>query len=209
MARYGDEATSSDHDESRIKLDRDEITFGRERPPPAMTLTRRRLRRFLEPGLLVAATGVILLAIQAAGGDGSPAACQTAAAPSPSQSARSAAAPSTPRASLRLVAPQTAVPGERVTVLAYRSRRLCGPAELRFDGRLTAQKLLRYAGPPDPDYAEMFMAMDVPRSAKPGSHLIELYGPRPGGAAGQLCGDAAEHQARLATTTISVESQRN
>jgi hypothetical protein len=207
MARYSNQATPSDHgNELRSELDRDEITLGPDRPPPTTTLTKRRLRRLLEAGLLVASTGVILLAAHATGGDGSPATPRTA--PTPSPSARAEVGP-LPQALPRLVAFQTAAPGERVIVLAYRNRRLCGPAELRFDGRPTPQKLRRYAGPPNPDHVEMFIAMDVPRSAEPGSHVIELYGPRQGGPGGPLCGDVPEHQARLATTTILVEPNRN
>jgi hypothetical protein len=212
MARNGTEAAPSDRDnQASIELDRDEITFGRQRPPPTTTLSRRRLRRLVEPGLLVAAIGVILLAVHATGGDGTPAAggVDGRTMVTPSQPGRATEGAPSPRAQLRLVAPQTAVPGERLTVLAYRDRRLCGPTELRFDAKPTAQKLLRYADRPDPDYAEMFMAVDVPRSAKPGSHLIELYGPREGGPAGQLCGDVPEHQARLANATILVQSVRN
>ena len=221
MARNDTEAASSDHDnQSTIELDRDENTCGR-RPPRSTTLTRRRLRRLVEPGLLVAAIGMILLAVHTTGGDGSPAAGRVDGRTmvAPSQPARATEGAPSPRAQLRLVAPQNAVPGERLTVLAYyRNRLLCGPTQLRFDGKPTAHKLLRYAGPPNPDYAEMFMVMDVPQSAKPGSHVIELHGPRQGAAqvladpqflaAGPICGDFREHQARLATTTISIESLR-
>jgi hypothetical protein len=49
---------------ARIELDRDEIMFGQQRPA-IITLTRRRLRRLLEPGVLVAAIGVVVLALHA------------------------------------------------------------------------------------------------------------------------------------------------
>jgi hypothetical protein len=205
MTRYGNEAPSSDNDnESRIELDRDQITFGRERPPPTTTVTNR-LRRFLEPGLLVAAIGVIVLAAHAIGNDGAPAAGRATGGPPTSQVAPGAEATSTARSHLRLVAPQTATPGERLTVLTYRNRRLCGPTELRFDGAPAVQQLVRYAGRLDPDYAETFVTLDVPRNAKPGRHVIDLYGPRPGGR-GPICGDVPEHQGLLATATITVGS---
>jgi hypothetical protein len=205
MVRYGNEPTSSDPDhEFRIELERDEIAFGSERPPRSSRPSRRRFRRFLEPVLFAAAACIVLLATHTSGGEQSPAARRAPPA-SPSQSPRLDETLSTSRAQLLLIAAQTAVPGERITVLAYRNRRLCGAAELRFDGVPAAQQLVRYAGRLDPDYAEMFLTMDVPKSAKPGRHMIELYGPRPGGR-GPICGDVPEHQGWFATTTISVGS---
>lgn len=207
MAVNVNEAAKADHNvESRIELYRDEITFGSDRRQRSTLLTGRRLRRFLETGLFVAVTGVIVLAAHAAGGDRSPGA-RAAASPSPSQSVQPSAGSPTPAAHPRLVAPQTAVPGERLIVLAYRDCRLCGAAELRFDGAPTTHQILRYAGPANRDYVEMFMTMEVPKSAKSGRHDIELHGPRPGGR-GPICGDVPEHQSRLATTTILVESAR-
>jgi hypothetical protein len=195
--------TSSDHDnQSGTEAAADQITLGPDRLQHTTTRTRDRLRRLLEPALIIASTGVILLAVHATGGEDPPAAAPPTA-PSPSQVARAEVA--APRhADLRLVAPQTAAPGERITVLAYRNRRLCGPAELRLDSKPVPHQLLAYAGTPNPDYAEMFMMIDVPRSAHPGNHVIELYGPRQGGPAGPLCGDVREHQARLASTTITI-----
>jgi hypothetical protein len=195
--------TSSDHDnQSRTEAPADQITLGPDRPHHTTTRTRSRLRRLLEPALLIASTGVILLTVHATGGEDPPTAAPPTA-PSPSQAAP-AEVVAARHADLRLVAPQTATPGERITVLAYRNRRLCGPAELRLDGKPVPHQLLAYAGTPNPDYAEMFMTIGVPRSAHPGNHMIELYGPRQGGPAGPLCGDIREHQARLASTTITI-----
>jgi hypothetical protein len=182
----------------------DVITFGGDPQPRSTSPTRRRLRRLAEKAVLVAATSAILLAVHTTSGDRSPDA-QPAGSASPTPSAQTPNGLPTPPVHLRLVVPETAVPGERLTVLAYRNRRLCGAAELRFDGAPTSHELLRYAGPANQDHAQMFVAMEVPRSAKPGSHEIDLYGPRPGGS-GPICGDVSEHQGRLATATISVKS---
>jgi hypothetical protein len=188
--------TSSQDDQSETGPEPDEITLGRDRPLRTTTLARRRLRRFIEPALLAALTGVVLLAVHISGGDGMP-----PVAPPPAASAGTGASP---RADQLLVAPQTAVRGERITVAAYRTRQLCGPAELRFDGKPTVYALRAYAGRPTFTYVEMLMTMNVPRSAQPGSHIIELYGRDQGGPAGTRCADVPEHQARLATTTISL-----
>ncbi|MGN9909359.1 hypothetical protein ACTMTJ_17585 [Phytohabitans sp. LJ34] len=156
------------------------------------------MRKLAEKATLVVATGAVLLAVHTTGGDRSPEA-QPAGPALPPPSAETISP-----VHLQLVVPESAAPGERLTVLAFRNRRLCGAAELRFDGAPTAHKLLRYAAPANQDHAQIFMAMDVPRSAKPGSHEIALYGPKPGGS-GPICGDVAEHQGRLATATISVD----
>jgi hypothetical protein len=158
-----------------------------------------RLRRFVEPGLSVAGAGLMLLAVQATGGVAPPAASPAPVGPA---AVRTSAGPS------RLLAPQAAVPGDRITVLAYRDRRLCGAAELRLDGAPVSYRLAGYVGSPNPGRMEMFLSVVVPRSATPGNHEIELYGPVPGGRSGPLCADVPEHQARLATTSITVGSRR-
>jgi hypothetical protein len=188
--------TSSQDNQSTMGPDPDEITLGPDRP----LRTRRRLGRFVEPALFVALNGVVLVAVHVSGGAGESAVAPPTAPPP----AASAGMGASPRADHRLVAPQTAVRGERITVVAYRTRRLCGPPELRFDGKPTVYGLRAYAGRPSFDYVEMLMTMNVPRSARPGSHMIELYGREQHGPAGALCGDGREHQARLATTRISI-----
>jgi hypothetical protein len=159
----------------------------------------RRLRRFVEPGVLVVGAGAMLLAGQITGGGGSPAVgLVTSPAARPSVGWRASVAPP------RLLAPHAAAPGERITVLAFRNRRLCGPEELRFDGVPVVHRLAHVLGPVDPDRVEMFVTVEVPRSARPGRHEIELYGPTLGGRSGQICADLPEHQAKLATVTITV-----
>ena len=164
----------------------------------------RELRRFVEPGLLVVCAGAVLLAVQVTTrGHGA-----SVTRPAIASSATPSAAPPTAEGPPRLLAPQTASPGERITVLAYRNPRLCGSAQLRFDGAPVKHRLASYVGPQHPDRMEMFLTMQVPGSVTPGSHTIELYGPMPGGSTGPICADVREHQARLATTTITVGPRR-
>ena len=103
----------------------------------------------------------------------------------------------------RLLAPATAAAGERVPVLAFRNTKLCGPTELRFDNAAVDQRIIRYAAPDSQTYPQIFMSMDVPRSAKPGTHEIEVLGPVPS-THGAMCADVPERQGRIATTTISI-----
>jgi hypothetical protein len=103
----------------------------------------------------------------------------------------------------RLLAPATAAAGERVPVLAFRNTKLCGPTELRFDNAAVEQRIIRYAAPDSHTYPQIFMSMDVPRSAKPGTHEIELLGPVPS-THGAMCADVPERQGRIATATISI-----
>jgi hypothetical protein len=204
-----DHPMNSDHNDlpgTRIELDADEITFGGDPAPRSTSVTGRRLRWLAEKGALVVATAAILLAVQVTGG-GESSRTSPAAPASPPGSDKEPSVSPIPPVPLRLVVPETAVPGERLTVLAYRNRRLCGAAELRFDGVPAAHELVRYAGTTDGDHVEVFMAMEVPRATEPGRHKIQLYGPRRGGS-GAVCGDFSEHQAHLATAAISVESPR-
>ncbi len=104
----------------------------------------------------------------------------------------------------RLLAPATAAAGERIPVLAFRNPKLCGPTELRFDDAAVEQRIIRYAAPGSHTYPQIFMSIDVPRSAKPGIHEIELLGPVRS-THGAICADVPERQGRIATTTISIE----
>jgi hypothetical protein len=162
----------------------------------------RGLRRFAEPGLVVVAAAAMVLAGQVTGGGGSPVA--EPAAPSVSPAAASFASPRASASLPRFVAPRAASAGQWITVLAYRNPRLCGPAELRFDGALVAHRLGSYVGQQDSDRVDMFLTMQVPRSARRGIHEIELYGPISGGGSNPLCADVPEHQGQLATATVTV-----
>lgn len=162
---------------------------------------KRRLRRLLEPAVLVVVALMMLFAVRTidrpSGPDGGP-------APRPVISSHSDR-PSMPVGQPRFVAPETAAPGERITVMAFRNRRLCGLAELRFDGMPVANRLDSYVGgQPDAGWMEMFLTMDVPQSASPGPHEIQLYGPVPGGFRDAMCADVHEHQGVLAAATIVV-----
>jgi hypothetical protein len=104
----------------------------------------------------------------------------------------------------RLIVPALAAPGERVTVLAFRNARLCGPADLRFDGAPVPHGVLRYASPDSAPYPRFFMSLDVPPGAGPGMHSIELIGPVQA-AGGSSCGDVPERQGRIAQAPILVD----
>jgi hypothetical protein len=117
--------------------------------------------------------------------------------------ARQEAAPDQRGLHARLLAPAMAGAGERVPVLAFRDPKLCGPTELRFDGATVEQRIIGYAAPDSRTYPQIFMSMDVPRSATTGTHRIELLGPVPS-THGAMCADIPERQGRIATTTISI-----
>jgi hypothetical protein len=107
----------------------------------------------------------------------------------------------------RLIAPATAAPGERVVVLAYRNSNLCGPAELRLDGRPLPQQILAYAGRGSDTYQQLFISVDLPLSATPGTHRIDLLGRVQPDRDG-ICGDHPERQLRIDSTAISVTPRR-
>jgi hypothetical protein len=163
-----------------------EIAYGDDRRP-------RLVRRLVEPALALVAAGLVLLVVHMDGGRTIPVAAPVAV-PAPAA-----------HTTWRVIAPRTAAPGERVPVVGFRDRRLCGPAQLWFDGVPATQQIVGYAGRLDADQSEVFMTMVVPRSATAGVHTIDLYGPRPGGT-GPLCADVHEHQARLASTSSAVRA---
>jgi hypothetical protein len=122
------------------------------------------------------------------------------AAPSP---VGMSAAPAVPDIQPRLIAPAIAAPGEWIVVLAFKNAGLCGQAELRFDGSPLHHRLTGNAGSRLPNWVEMFLAVQVPRSATTGMHTVDLYG-----SAANLCNEVGKHQAKLATTTIIVGPRR-
>jgi hypothetical protein len=202
-------------DETDVRAGPDIIVLGPDEPgsppgPDVDSLVRggwalaRRLRRFIEPSVLILCVGVGLSVLYVMDERGSPAAAPAASPSSPTSGTASVAWASAHRP--RLLAPETASPGERLMVLAFRNRRLCGPAEIRLDGAPVAHRLARNIGPLDADWMEIFMTVDLPRSAAPGPREIELYGPMRGGPTGPICGDSPEHQGKLAGRTITVAS---
>jgi hypothetical protein len=162
----------------------------------------RRLRRFVEPSLLILCAGIGFAVPYVMDERGSHSTAPAASPSSPASVAASTAWASAHRPRLR--APETANPGERLTVLAFRSRRLCGVAEIRLDGAAVVHRIARNVGPLDSDWMEIFMTLDLPRSAGPGPHEIELYGPMRGGPRGPICGDCREHQGKLAGRIVTV-----
>jgi hypothetical protein len=168
----------------------DVISSGFDRPPS-------RLRRLAQPALLAAGATAVLLAAPII--DGQEPAAPPTAPPTPVP----AAAALSP-----LVAPDDVAPGEQIVVLAQRNPRLCGPAELRFDGAPLRHRLAWNTAPPHADRGEVFLRLQVPSSAAPGDHRLDLFGPVPGGSGTPTCTDVRERQARLATVTITVTRLR-
>ncbi len=179
-----------------IDLD-DRAATDRERLPVLQRLRRRPLRRTVRTAALTLSAAGALLAAYALPGD-------NAAGPTPPSASRETAPAAPPHVQpARLIAPATATPGEHLIVLGHRDPALCGPAELRFDGLPVRHRVLRAAGARGDAYPQLFMAMDVPRSATSGTHQIELFGPVRS-VQGDICGDVPEHQARIDTASISI-----
>lgn len=182
--------------ELTIDLD-DETATGREPLPLLRHLRQRPIRPTARTAVLtLAAAGALIAAIELSGGN-------AASPPPPSAQHGTAPVPQSHEQPARLIAPATATPGEHLIVLGHRNPALCGPAELRFDGLPVRHKGLKYAGERGGTHPQLFMSMDVPRSAKPGTHQIELFGPVRS-TRGGTCGDVPEHQARIDTTAISI-----
>jgi hypothetical protein len=178
--------------ELTIDLDRDEAAT--EHLPLRQRLRRRYPIRGIAGAGAVTVAGVALAAASVVGGSSPPPA-------SPASLPQTVAAQHA-----RLIAPATAAPGQRIIVLAYRNQNLCGPAELRLDGRPVPQHHLTDAGPNPHTYQQLFIAMDLPRWATPGRHRIDLLGPVHS-QTGDLCGDHPEQQARIDSTVISVTAR--
>ena len=88
-------------------------------------------------------------------------------------------------------------------MLAHRNHRLCGPAHLRFDGGDIPHRVIRDLGPINADWTALIMTIDIPRSATPGRHVIQLIGPKPGGR-GPICADMREHQGPIAEAVLTI-----
>jgi hypothetical protein len=200
-------------DETNVRAEPDIIVLGPDEPglplgPDLHSSVQggraplRRLRRFVEPSLVALCAGIAFSVLYVMDQRGSPTTAPAASPSSPASAAAFTAWASAHRP--RLLASETAKPGERLTVLAFRNRRLCGAAEIRLDGAPVVHRLAGYVGPLDSDWMEIFMTMDLPRSAAPGRHEIELYGPMRGGPRGPICGDSREHQGKLAGRIVTV-----
>ncbi len=173
-------------------------------PPPRLSfgqqLRRRSTRQAVRSAAGTAAAVALVVAAALYGG-------HPAGSPTPSARSGTAPAPASYQQRADLIAPATAAPGERLVVLGHRNPGLCGPAELRFDGRPVRHETLTYTGRARDTDPRQFMSVDVPRSATPGTHRIDLFGPVRS-AGGVTCGDVPEHQAHIDTVTISVTAAR-
>jgi hypothetical protein len=171
-------------------------------PPARQPEALQRLRRFVEPALLVTGAAAAMFAIHLT--DNREPAVPRPAAPPATTPAAAAPAPDN---QLRLVAPAIAAPGERIVVLAFRDAGLCGAAELRFDGTVLNHRLTGIAGSQPPDRVGLFLTAQVPHSARAGVHPLDLYGPVTNGSSGPMCAQVGYSNAKV-TTTIIVAPQR-
>ena len=174
----------------------DVLVIGRpDTGEPALSRRAAVLRRAALP---VAVAALLVAAVAGTGRSGTPSVPVPAAAPSPPVTEHTA-----PVFPPRLVIPREAGRGRPLTVLAYRNGRLCGPAELRFDGVAVPQRVVLDLGPVDGEWTALILTMDIPRTAVPGRHLVQLHGPRPGGR-GPVCSDVPEYQGRISELPIVV-----
>jgi hypothetical protein len=101
-----------------------------------------------------------------------------------------------------LLAPPVGRPGQQITVVGFRDINLCGPSELRFDDAPVIQRVDATARPRTPELLAVFIVMQVPSTASPGAHRIQLWGPAHGGR--RTCGDVPAHQAQLDAVDIEI-----
>jgi hypothetical protein len=154
-------------------------------------------RHLMTPVLLLALAGVAFAVRGPAvswnpGGQPSPAPVTT----QPLQLARPPSGPG-------LIAPPTGRPGQPITVVGFRDSRLCGPSELRFDDAPVVHRVDATARPRTPGLLEVIMVMEVPSTANPGPHGIQLWGPAHGGRR-TVCGDVPVHQEELDAVDIEI-----
>lgn len=183
-------------DRPAIDLDQDPQRPVVTRRPALHRLARPENRRTIATAAL-AAVATLLVTHTIGGARVTPSPPVEAAPAGATAAAQSAPLP-------QLFVPAVAAAGERLTVLASRDGRLCGPAELRFDGAAVPYRVIRYASPGSDSYPRIFMSLDVPPTARRGTHSIELIGPVQG-SGGTLCGDRPERQGRIAQASILIE----
>jgi hypothetical protein len=102
-----------------------------------------------------------------------------------------------------LIAPPTGRPGQPITVVGFRDIDLCGPSELRFDDAPVVHRVDATARPRTPDLLAVFIVMQVPTTATPGPHRIQLWGPAHGGRR-TVCGDMPVHQEEVDAVDIEI-----
>ena len=184
----------------------DEISAGADRHPSLL----RRLCPLVEPVVFVVLAGALFAATELPRGtDPSGSATEhTIRPPTTAQPAVSGTpARHVPVVTPRFIATPFARPGEQITIVGYRDSTLCGASELHFDDVVVMHQIRVTAASKDSSWNEMFMTMEIPSTATPGVHHIQLHGPVPGGAGGPVCGGAPEHQDQLAGTDILIVSE--
>jgi hypothetical protein len=165
---------------------------------------RRRGSRVIEWGLVVALAGVVGVAASIT---------TTRVRPQPDDPPRApidSTGQDTRGIPPMIVTHRQAVAGEQITVLvagaALGTRRegMCGPLDLRFDGRpaLHVVRFVRW-DPSHPDVTSTAV-MIVPADAATGEHEIGLYAPVPSVRAGAVCAEEPGRQASIAVASIIV-----
>lgn len=185
--------------EPLILLDGDGPHNGAEEPQRPGGGWRRRLRPYIDLGLLAAivATAAILAR------DGAP--------PEPASATTEPAIQLAPQRNPYplLIAPATARAGEAVSVAAYRRRDLCGEIELRLDGVRLEHQVTDTIEASYPGWNTVLLTVSLPATGPPGEQELELFGPVPGaGRGGPRCGDREQRHGRIATASIVVSSAR-
>jgi hypothetical protein len=169
-----------------------------ERQRPSATW-RRRLRSYVDLGLLALLVGAAAIIAQDGGDDAAPPGAVSAT----TQPARAAV----PEPYPLLAAPATAGPGEVVSIVAYRHRGLCGHIELRLDGVRLDHRVTATIEAPHPDWDTVLLTVRIPAASSPDVHRLELAGPVPGrGRGGPRCGDGEQRWGPIATTTLEVST---
>jgi hypothetical protein len=189
---------------ARLDNEAEVITIGTDPLPPhsgRIVWRLRPLRRIVEL-LLVGAVIAAALVVANNNSDRPPAPIVRPPEAGPVvQDAARARPPIRPR----LVAPASARAGERVTVMGFAYQGLCGPTSFRFDGVHVEHDVISVAASTDSSWVGTLMTVEVPAAATAGPHVLDLYGPIPGGGRWTTaCGDMPEHVGRLGDATVDV-----
>lgn len=161
----------------------------------------RRLRPYVDLGLLVA-----LVAVAAGIGHNSGDDSERPAAVSTTSRSAVEAAP-TPAPYPLLIAPATAQPGEVVSVVAYRRRGLCADIELRLDGVRLDQRVTASIEAAHANWNSVLLTVRIPAASRQDTHELELVGAVPGrGRGGPRCGDREQRWGRIAIAPLVVGS---
>jgi hypothetical protein len=102
------------------------------------------------------------------------------------------------------VAPTEVEAGGSIYLVATRRPGLCGPEDLRFDGRILPLRVLAASHRAGAEARQIIASATLPATARPGPHVLTVYGPVPSTRGGIVCGDRAERHALIATIRIAV-----